>query len=64
MTCRNTLPDERRDCGDEGELCEECMEREMKEHEWMRHYALCVITGVFTEQDKEDLRLAGRGHLV
>lgn len=51
-------------CGDEGRLCEICLADCEKEHAWMRGQSKGACTGVMSEQDKQDLRDAGRGHLV
>ena len=63
MNCSN-LTEDGRECGDEGILCDPCFQREMREHSWMRGVSLGAVTGKQSEQDKIDLRNAGRGHLV
>jgi len=70
MTCRNTLIDFDTglstgiDCGDEGRMCEECLDAGMREHAWMRGLSQGACTGVMSEKEKQELRDAGRGHLV
>jgi len=53
-------------CADlEGNYCsEECAAEAAKEHEWMRGKPLSSITGVLSDEEQQDLRDAGRGHLV
>lgn len=61
--CANRL-DSGQPCGDEGRMCEKCEAEAMAEHSWMRGRSQGTCTGVMSEQDKQDLRDAGRGHLV
>jgi hypothetical protein len=49
---------------DEGNWCDRHFAEAMKENEWMRGLPLSAVTGVMSEQDKQDLRDAGRGHLL
>lgn len=49
---------------DEGKWCDKHWIEAVKEHSWLAHVTLGAVTGVLSEKDKEDLRLAGRGHLV
>ena len=65
-----TLPHDR-DCraldvcdGETGAWCEKHWQEQLHEHGWMRGKPLSAVTGVMSEQDKQDLRDAGRGHLV
>lgn len=51
-------------CDDEGRMCEEHANEAMREHAWMRGRPLSVVTGVLSDEQKQDLRDAGRGHLV
>jgi hypothetical protein len=51
-------------CGESGVYCDPCFQREIQEHLWMRGVSLGAVTGKQSEQDKIDLRDAGRGHLV
>ena len=64
MICPNIIDDYGNLCGDEGRRCDACEEAEMREHAWMAHVPLSAITGVMSEEEKQDLRDAGRGHLV
>jgi hypothetical protein len=49
---------------DEGRMCDKHAAEAMAEHAWMRHVSIGAVTGVMSESDKQDLRDAGRGHLV
>lgn len=51
-------------CGDEGRLCDKCFAEAVAEHSWMRNVSRGAATGVMSEQDKQDLRDAGKGHKV
>jgi hypothetical protein len=66
MSCVRPLEDNEHGalCGDEGRLCDICFAEAMAEHAWMRNVSIGAVTGVMSEQDKQDLRDAGRGHLV
>lgn len=44
--------------------CDKHMAEAEAEHSWMRGRSKGACTGVMSEQDKQDLRDAGRGHLV
>lgn len=65
MECTNLL-ENGQPCGDEGRLCEGCHDREMREHEYLRHQPRHMV--INDEQSREEyaqeLRDAGRGHLV
>lgn len=37
---------------------------DIADHAWMRHVSLGAVTGVMSEQDKQDIIDAGRGHLL
>lgn len=62
-SCLNLL-DNGQPCGDEGRMCAACSDEAMREHSWMRGRSKGACTGVMSEQDKQDLRDGGRGHLV
>jgi hypothetical protein len=62
--CGRFLEDSETRCGDEGRRCEICEEEAMKEHAWMRGKSQGACTGVLSEEEKQELRDAGRGHLV
>ena len=49
---------------DEGRCCDKHMAEAEAEHSWMRGRSMGACTGVMSESDKQDLRDAGRGHLV
>jgi hypothetical protein len=51
-------------CGDQGQMCDKHFAEAMLEHAWMRNISIGAATGVMSESDREDLRAAGRGHLV
>lgn len=52
-----------REC-DDGVYCDKHFDEASKENAWMLGVPLSAITGVMSEQDEQDLRDAGRGHLV
>jgi hypothetical protein len=66
--CWNWIsPDDGRDrihCGDEGRLCDTCSAEAQKDHEYLRGMSRGAALGVMSEEEKQDLRDAGRGHLV
>jgi hypothetical protein len=43
---------------------EPVIDEEAKEHEWMRGKPLSAVTGKLSEDEEQDLRDAGRGHLL
>ena len=49
---------------DEGRWCDRHFEERANEHRWMRGLPKSAITGVLSEEDKQDIIDAGRGHLV
>ena len=49
---------------DEGYYCEKHFREAEKEHSWMAHVPFSVVTGVMNEEEEQDLRDAGRGHLL
>ena len=49
---------------DEGQMCDKHTAEAIREHNWMRGKPLSAVTGVMDEADKQDMRDAGRGHLV
>jgi hypothetical protein len=49
---------------DDGKYCDKHLEQAMQEHAWMAHVGLSAVTGEMSEQDKQDIRDAGRGHLL
>lgn len=49
---------------DEDRSCDKHRAEAMAEHAWMRGRSKGACTGVMSEQDKQDMRDAGRGHLV
>jgi hypothetical protein len=49
---------------DEERYCDRHFDEATQENAWMLGVPLCALTGVMSEQDKQDLRDAGRGHLV
>jgi hypothetical protein len=49
---------------DEGRQCDKHAAEAMAEHAWMRNVSQGAVTGVMSEQDKQDLRDAGKGHKV
>jgi hypothetical protein len=64
VTCLNVIDEHGNTCGDEGRMCDACFAKAMAEHSWMRGKPLSAVTGVMSEEDKQELRDAGRGHLV
>jgi hypothetical protein len=44
--------------------CDKHMAEMEAEHSWMRGRSKGACTGVMSDEDKQDLRDAGRGHLV
>jgi hypothetical protein len=66
--CANWLdPDDKESvirCGDEGRLCDTCSAEAQKEHEYLRGMSRGAALGVMSEEEKQDLRDAGRGHLL
>jgi hypothetical protein len=44
--------------------CDKHFAEAIQENQWMRHVSLGAVTGVMSEQDKQDLCDAGRGHLL
>jgi hypothetical protein len=51
------------ECAD-GRWCDRHLAEAEAEHSWMRNVSIGAVTGVMSEQDKQDMRDAGRGHLV
>jgi hypothetical protein len=52
-------------CGDEGHLCEKHEAEAMAEHAYLRNVPRsAVFGGGMSESEKQELRHAGRGHLV
>jgi hypothetical protein len=51
------------DC-DDGRMCDSHEAQALREHAWMRGQSKGACTGVMSEQDEQDMRDAGRGHLV
>lgn len=52
-----------RNC-DAGRSCDKHAAEAQAEHAWMRNVSIGAVTGVMSEADKQELRNAGRGHLV
>jgi len=50
--------------GERGIWCEKHWQEKLYEYGWMRGKPLSAVTGVMSEEDKQDMRDAGRGHLV
>jgi hypothetical protein len=50
-------------CG-EGQMCDKHTAEAIREHSWMRGNPLSAVTGALSDEDKQDLRDAGRGHLI
>lgn len=63
MNCPNLLEDGN-PCGDEGRSCDACQEADMREYSYLRFVPLGAVTGRLSDQDKQDMRDSGRGHLV
>jgi hypothetical protein len=65
VSCANTL-DNGQECGDEGQMCDDCFQAEMKAHAYLRGLPRYMV--IDDEQSREELnqelRDAGRGHLV
>jgi hypothetical protein len=52
-------------CECDGErYCDKHLNEQQKLHEWMRGLPKSAITGVLSEEEEQDLRDAGRGHLL
>lgn len=49
---------------DEHHQCDKHAAAAEAENAWMRNVSISAVTGVMSEEDKQDLRDAGRGHLV
>jgi hypothetical protein len=49
---------------DEGYYCEKHYREAAAEHAWMRGKPLSCVTGVLSDEEVQELRDAGRGHLV
>lgn len=49
---------------DEGRYCDKHMAEQEAAHAYLRHVPLGAVTGRLSDQDKQDLRDAGRGHLI
>jgi hypothetical protein len=49
---------------DEDRSCDKHREEARKEHEYLRGMSRGAALGVMSEEEKQDLRDAGRGHLV
>lgn len=49
---------------DEGLYCERHYREAAAEHAWMAGQPKSVVTGELDEEQKQDLRDAGRGHLL
>lgn len=49
---------------DEGRYCDKHLAEAEAEHAWMRGIPKSVVTGVLSDEDKQDIIDAGRGHLV
>lgn len=59
VNCEGIL-DDGNPCGDEGRICDDCADKIAREYRWMRHVPLGAITGTLSDQDRLDLRDAGR----
>lgn len=44
--------------------CDKHQEEAEAEYRWMRNVSIGAITGVMSSKDEQDMRDAGRGHLV
>lgn len=45
-------------------MCDKHAAEAQAEHAWMRGRSKGACTGVLSDEDKQDIRDAGRGHLV
>ncbi len=63
MNCTN-LTEDGQECGDEGVLCDACFEQDIRDHLWMRGLSYGAITGRMSAEDEQDVRDAGRSHLL
>ncbi len=64
MNCSN-LTEDGLECGsDEGIVCDECAQREMREHAYLRNLSFGAVTGKMSAEDERHIREAGRGHLL
>lgn len=61
--CSDLGTDGRAVC-DEGLYCEKHYQEAAAEHAWMAGRPLSDVTGVLSEEQEQDLRDAGRGHLI
>lgn len=50
-------------CGEES-WCDKHFAEAIQENQWMRHVSRCAVTGEMNEQERQDLRDAGRGYLL
>ena len=48
----------------ESQMCDGCFTAAMLEHAWLANVPRGAVTGVMSEAEKQQLRDAGRGHLV
>jgi hypothetical protein len=64
--CQNVIDEHGNTCGDEGRMCEDCMDAEMRAHAYLRgapRHSVVNDAEAQAERDQE-LRDAGRAHLV
>lgn len=60
--CQSFIEDSQRRCGDEGDLCEACADREAAY--WESQYRKAPLSETDPEAYEEQMRDAGRGHLL
>jgi len=63
MNCINIIDDHGNPCGDEGRMCDDCFQQQMKDYAWLRHVSKYAVMPI-DEDFREEMRDAGRGHLV
>lgn len=61
--CSDLGTDGRAEC-DEGLYCEKHYREAAAEHAWMAGKPLSLVTGRLSEEQRQELREAGRGHLL
>lgn len=49
---------------DEGHMCETCLEEGLRQYAYLRGLPRGAVDGHMSEQDRQDIIDAGRGHLV
>jgi len=63
--CQNVIDDYGNPCGDEGRVCEDCMEANMREHAYLRGMPRYLVIDDQQSRDElaQELRDAGRAYL-